>query len=208
MNTNGITETVSSFLYINLANILLIIFFLATTITSIYFYRSKTLHLNHKFTVYIKLLSSFGAIALASTLFLTVMYRKQDSNETSFQTFNQLFGQFAAHMDLFINHPEMNYYYNDIYGKRYMNYVVPYKRNRILEMQISTKILNTIASFLDYFKINKNYSTENILIMKERQDKLLDLHMKSKMFRENWEVYKTTIAAPLIIDYMKEKYNA
>ena len=43
--------------------------------------------------------------------------------------------------------------------------------------------------------------------MKESLEKLLDLNMKSKMFRENWEVYKTTIAAPLIIDYMKEKYN-
>ena len=193
--------------YNDLSSISLVLFFLIVIVTSIYFYRSSKLHQNHKFNVYIQMLAAFGAIALAFTLFLTVVYRKEDREESSFHAFSQLFGQVDDHIDVFISHPEMNYFYNELYGRQSLNYGVPYKRNRNLEYQITTKLFNTIASFLDYFQTHKDFSNNNLNIIRSRVLHIIGLHVKSKMFLENWKIYKSTMATDLTIQYMKENFN-
>ena len=191
----------------DLSSIALTLFFLIVIVTTIYFYRSSRLHQDHKFNVYIQMLSAFGAIALAITLLLTVMYRNEDREESSFHAFTQLFGQVDDHIDVFINHPEMNYFYNELYGRQSMNYGVPYKRNRDLEYQITNKLFNTIASFLDYFQTHKGDTSENLNIIRTRVNNIMGLHVKSKMFLENWKIYKSTVATELTIQYMKENFN-
>ena len=72
---------------------LLSILFITFIIILVKFVRSKTLHKNHKFNVFLLLISSFGGLALAATLLLTIYYRQEDRAEVSFQNYNTIWSK-------------------------------------------------------------------------------------------------------------------
>jgi len=55
---------------------------------------------------------------------------------------------------LFIEYPEMNYYYKELVG---IDYNLPQRRNYILENQISMIIFCRISSIVYFIDSNKNY---------------------------------------------------
>ena len=102
---------------------------------------------------------------------------------------------------------EINYYYNELFGLQHLNYGVQYKRRRDLENQITNKIFNTITSFIYFNSVNDYKPTVNSSIIEKRMKKMLDMHVKSPIFLENWEIYKKTLATSMLIGYMKHHYN-
>ena len=200
-------QRIQYFLNTKLINLILFILLIFTIVITTYLIRSNTLHKNHKFNVFLQLLSSLGALALGATLILTIVSQKETTAMQAIQNFDMLYQKFTETIELFIEHPEMNYYYNELFGLQHLNYGVQYKRHRDLENQITTKILNTITSFIYYNSVNDYKPTVNSSIIQNRMNKILDLHVKSPIFLENWEIYKKTLATSMLIDYMKNRYK-
>jgi len=204
---SNLSKKIIIFLNTQFANFVAILFFIFTIWFSVYFYRSSSLHKNHKFNVFINLIASFGGIALAATLFFTVVYHKQDSNNQTFQNYFNMFSQLTHTLEIFIAHPEMNYYYNDLFGQSYKNKYIHFKRNRVLENQITTKILNNMSSYVDYLTIDSYSPDENLHIVEIRLKKLFSLFLQSEIFVENWNKYKKNLASPMLIEYIKTNFN-
>ena len=148
-----------------------------------------------------------GALALGATLILTIVSQKETSDMQAVQNFDILYQKFTETLQIFMEHPEMNYYYNELFGLQHLNYGIHYKRNRDLENQITTKIFNTMTSFIYYYSVNDYKPIVNTSIIQKRMKKILDLHVKSPIFLENWEIYKKTLATSMLISYMKHNYK-
>jgi hypothetical protein len=200
-------QRINFFLNTKLINLILFILLIFTIVITTYLLRSKTLHKNHKFNVFLQLLSSLGALALGATLILTIVSQKETSDMQAVQNFDILYQKFTETLQIFMEHPEMNYYYNELFGLQHLNYGIHYKRNRDLENQITTKIFNTMTSFIYYYSVNDYKPIVNTSIIQKRMKKILDLHVKSPIFLENWEIYKKTLATSMLISYMKQNYK-
>ena len=122
-------QRIQYFLNTKLINLILFILLIFTIVITTYLLRSNTLHKNHKFNVFLQLLSSLGALALGATLILTIVSQKETNAMQAIQNFDK------------------------------------------------------------------------------RMKKILDMHVKSPIFLENWEIYKKTIATSMLIGYMKHHYN-
>jgi hypothetical protein len=200
-------QRINFFLNTKLINLILFILLIFTIVITTYLLRSKTLHKNHKFNVFLQLLSSLGALALGATLILTIVSQKETNAMQAIQNFDSLYQKFTETLELFMEHPEINYYYNELFGLQHLNYGIHYKRHRDLENQITNKIFNTITSFIYFNSVNDYKPTVNSSIIEKRMKKILDMHVKSPIFLENWEMYKKTIATSMLIGYMKHHYN-
>lgn len=182
----------------------LFIIFMSILVKFLY---SKTLHKNHKFNVFLLLISSFGGVALAATLLLTIYYRQEDRAEVSFQNYNTIWSKQNDLVKEFIEHPNMVYFYNDLYGGPNANKGRHYKRDIVMEHNIFNMVMNDVSTVVAYLEAKKFSPSENTERVKNRFDKLLDLHVKSKYFLEYWQSYKKTVAPDILVKYMKEHYS-
>lgn len=187
--------------------VILFVLFTVFCLILIKFIYSKTLHRNHKFVIFLTLLSSFGAIALAATLILTIYYRQEDEAETSFQNYDTIWKKQNELLQEFVEHPEMEYFYLDLYGESSVNKGHHYTRNITLERNFFNMVMNNISTIVSYLDAKKYSSSENTERVKDRFNKLLKLHVKSKYFLEYWKSYKQTVAPIILIKYMKENFN-
>lgn len=197
------------FTFINsyLVFIILFVIFFGFMFIFIKFIFSKTLHKNHKFNVFLNLISAFGAVALAATLFLTLYSNEKSTYETEFQNYNTIWDKHAQFIQQFIDHPEMEYFHADLYGRGFLNKGTHYKRNITLERNLFDILMNSISTVIIYLDSFKYIKTTNKTNIKDRLDKLLSLHVKSKYFLEYWREYKKFNAQQVVKDYMQENFN-
>ena len=195
------------FLYKYFVYFILFALFVSAGILFIKFIYSKTIHKNHKFNVFLTLISSFGAIALAATLLLTIYFHQQDAAETSFQNYDTLWKKQNDLLQEFIDHPEMEYFYLDLYGESNANKGHHFTRNIALERNLFNMLMNDISTIVAYLDAKKFSAGENTQRVKDRFNKLLSLHVKSKIFLEYWNEYKKTVAPAILVKYLKDNYN-
>ena len=199
----GVLTTVKQHVVYSIITIIVVI----ALIVTIYFIKSKGLHKNHKFNVFINLISAYGAIALAITLILTIIFHKQDVVHSNFTDYLVLLKDYEDTIEMFMGRPEMNYYYNELFGTPELNLNVKYKRNYILEYQMSISIFSRLAGFNEYITMNQHIDPENTQLFKERMNNIFTLHFKSKLFRKYYAFYKKVLASKLTIQYVKENFN-
>ena len=144
---------------------------------------------------------------MAITLLLTVFYRQQDKDEVSFQNYAAIWSKHTAFTMLFVDHPEMQYFHNDLYGMAYLNKGHHYKRNIELERNFFIILIDALTTIIAYINVTKDdYSYAKMSII-SRFDTLMRLHVKSKLFLEHWNKYKKFQATPDVVEYMKNNYN-
>lgn len=206
--TASISMQILSFIHKYLIIVLLSILFITFIVILVKFLRSKTLHKNHKFNVFLALISSFGGLALAATLLLTIYYRQEDRAEVSFQNYNTIWSKQNDLVKEIIEHPDMEYFYLDLYGGPNANKGHHYKRNIVMEHNLFNMLMNDISTVVAYLEVKRYYPiSENNKRIKDRFKRLLDLHVKSKYFLEYWQSYKKTVAPEILVKYMKDNYN-
>lgn len=195
--------------FINTYSVFIILFIILFSFAAIFvkFVFSKTLHKNHKFNVLLDVISAFGAVALACTLFLTLYYNQKSSAETEFQNYNAIWSKQSEFIQQFINHPEMEYFHSDLYARGFLNKGTHYKRNITLERNFFDILMDNISTIIIYLDNYKYINSTNKINIKERLDKLLSLHVKSKYFLEYWREYKKFNAQQVVKDYMQENFN-
>lgn len=204
---NKTVDNILTFLNTYLVFIVVFILFFLFGYILIKFITSKTLHKNHKFNVFLSMISSLGAVVLSATLFLTLYYHNESIVETSFQNYDTIWKKQNELIQEFIDHPEMEYFHSDLYGKSYLNKTLHYKRNIPLERNLFDMIMNNISTTAAYLENYKYMDSLNKTRTKDRLDALMSLHKKSKIFLEYWKSYKKLDASPNLVRFMKENYD-
>lgn len=106
-------------------------------------------------------------------------------------------------LEIFIAHPEMNYYYEELLGIKKID--ANTKRNLTLEHEITMLIFAKLAKWAVY--INESDKEESYK-SKIWLDRIMDTYMKSNIFKNYWiNEYKPKLAGPATLSYMSERYN-
>ena len=159
------------------------------------------------------LVQIFMAITIIMTVYSVylqnITYADQAANEdTNF--FDNFFKDFFdSTIEFFINNPSMNYYFNELFYNT-SNYNEK-DRNKDLETQYSLIIFSRMGAIVYYINTykKKKYG-EHSQQLKRTENKLLkilDSFYGSKIFVENWNMYKKGLANPGIIDYVKKNFD-
>jgi len=201
------TASIETFIHKYLIVVILSFLFITFVLILVKFLYSKTLHKNHKFNIFLLLVSSFGGVALAATLLLTIYYRQEDRAEVSFQNYNTIWSKQNDLVREIIQHPNMEYFYDDLYGGSQFKKGRHFKRDIVMEHNLFNMIMNDVSTVVAYLEAKKYSPSENTARIKDRFNRLLELHVKSKYFLEYWKSYKKTVAPEILIKYMKENYN-
>ena len=184
------------------------LYFIAIILLSVTYWKT---HLGEdaKFQTYIQVLMAATIIMTVYSVYLQqVTYRET----TSYNQLNNFDDDFKALFDdtlkFFIDNPEMNYYYEELFYNKTV-----YKeedRNINLETQYTLIILSRVSNIIYSFYVYGNkFSEKNERIAQSEATlkNILDSFFGSKIFIENWEKYKKGLATPITKQYIKENFN-
>jgi hypothetical protein len=162
-----------------------------------------------KFQTYVQVLMAGTIIMTVYSVYLQqITYRET----TSYNQLNNFDDDFKSLFDdtlkFFIDNPEMNYYYEELFYNKTI-----YKeedRNKNLETQYTLIILSRVSNIVYSFYIYGNKFSEKNQRIEQSEATLkniLDSFFGSKIFNENWEKYKKGLATPITKQYIKENFN-
>lgn len=183
-----------------------------STIAIFGFFGLLTFHYwNHKYYKSVKF-QTFGPYinGIAATficfgiIFQVAAYFQQriEDKITVYTNLNESFLQ--PIFDLFIQNPEMNYYYNDLFGIEKMNPNV--KRNQTLELQISMIIFSKIAVPAVYIELSQD--KDMVSLSQKGLVKILKTFMKCQLFVHYYVTYfKPNIAGPVVVEFMEQNFH-
>ena len=166
--------------------------------------------LNSKYYKYIQFRNYVGIITAVSTfvlaigvLFQVVFYtvEQQKDEVMSFTSFSKDYVD--SIIDTFMQHPEMNYYYDELFNGKINNHA---KRNIVLENQISTRIFaKTIEQI---YTVNTNEYASDVMVLKQTLIKIMNMFFRSEKFKNYYlYYYKPYLADSLMISFMKEHFG-
>jgi hypothetical protein len=186
-----------------------LLYFIAFILLTKYYWKSR-FGFDPKFQTYVQVLIAGTIIITVYSVYFQIVSYKDSVNNQEVQYFDNFYKEFLDEtIKFFIDHPEMNYYYDELFYNT-SNYDER-ERNKDLESQISIIIFSRMSSIINY--INTYKKTEN----DERRDKIeqseklllkiLDSFFGSKIFNEYWKKFKNGLSNKQTIDYIKQHFN-
>jgi hypothetical protein len=147
-----------------------------------------------------------GVLITAYAIYLQINYHKGDTHNGEITFFTNLMRNFLDdNIKIFIKYPHMNYYYAELMGFKYKQ---PYKRDYMAENQISNIIFSRLASVAYYIETSTDYSSkEDLSELQSRFDAVIGTFLQSKIFRDNWNIYKEKLSGPPIRRYMENNFG-
>ena len=171
----------------------------------VYWFWYGNYYKNLKFMTLLTVLTTLTSIIFVSAAFFQVVsYYTTKANE-EIDHYNALSKAFLDDtLELFIDHPEMNYYYQDLMGKKLIDKNT--KRNYSLEHQISMLIFSRLAKFAIFAQ-----QTHDKTISDKIQNWLghvFNTFIQSPTLQSYWiHEYKPKLSGPASRLYMEEHYN-
>jgi len=184
------------------------LYFIAIILLTVTYWKT---HLGEdaKFQTYIQVLMAATIIMTVYSVYLQqVTYRETTSNNELNNFDSDYKDLFDNTLKFFIDNPEMNYYYEELFYNKSI-----YKeedRNKNLETQYTLIILSRVSNIIYSFYVYGNkFSEKNERIAQSEVTlkNILDSFFGSKIFNENWEKYKKGLATPITKEYIKENFN-
>ena len=169
------------------------------------FYWQSNLHTNLKFKTYVKVLI---AILTLYAIFIAFQFHNDYAINNEITSYDKLSSSFYDDvLNIFIKYPEMNYYYKELMNLP-MHNNTHIKGNIVLENKISMLIFSKLSNVVQYIIKSKSESTVNTLNLLECKTlNVLNIYFNSKIFRDNWKIYKERIACDAFKQFIQEKYN-
>jgi len=146
------------------------------------------------------IVSSLFSIAIICQL---INYTREQSSEriAGYEEQSKLF--LDDILQIFIEHPEINYYYEELLGIKKID--ANTERNLVLEHEITMLIFAKLAKWSMYINESDQEESHNSKIW---LDHIMDTYMKSKIFKKYWiNEYKPKLTGPAARKYMLERYN-
>ena len=181
-----------------------LILFIIILVMILSFFLNNKLHKDPRYTSYVNVLIAIGTFILSMGVVVQVFSYQDVKKKFTSNIINSFVKNFITSiMNLFINHPEMNYFYEEIFLNKDISYQ---NRNIVLEGQICVNIFNKIVQELSIVDIYKD--DPRVEITKEVMNKILGVILKSHRVRYYYtNLYKPKFAGPLIIDYMQTNFG-
>ena len=184
-----------------------IIFLFSILAISSFFYLSSDLHKHAKFNGYLQFLGAFAIIFTIIALIIQTSSNREKVTADSISFYSNLKKEFVEeHFKLFMQYPQLNYYYNELMG---IKYNLPSNRNYILENQITMVIFARLSTVLYFINENKQYEIVTKKSLDDLENKVVEmmsLYFKSTIFQENWKFYYNTIAGDNVINFVKKYF--
>lgn len=170
----------------------------------IFYWLNHKYHKYNKFQSYIKVMTAVGTIILAFGLVSQLVYYRDEKNKFTSQTISNFEKEFTfSIISLFMDHPEMNYFYEEIFFNKVNS---QQKRNNILEGQICLSIFAKIVEQLAVIDVYMNYpETENINNILKKYSKILFKSSRVRFYYTN--LYKPNFGGKLMIEFIQTNFG-
>lgn len=160
---------------------------------------------HQKFKVFLTVITTITSIVFSTAVIIQVInFNHQSTNEEidKYDAYSKLF--IDDNQQMFVDHPEMNYFYEDLHGiKPIDEHTV---RNIDLERQMSVLIFGRVAKTAMYIQT----TTDKDLVIKLNTylKRTMDTYMKSPTLRYYYtNFYKPKLAGPAGRKYIKDNYQ-
>lgn len=157
------------------------------------------------------IVSIYGSMGLFLTIYnMYISSKNTYANTVSGQLnyLNQLFQNISQTISSFFTaNKNMKYFFDEIFNDKINT--DESIRDTNLEQIFTNNILTNVDSLINYIDSFKlvNGTNFQLKIMEEKLEKLLNQLMKSKIFVENWNKFKTTLALKWTKNYIELYYN-
>ena len=189
-------------MYINAIYLFISIIFCVGLILNLYW--KSRLYTKQRFKIMLPVVTTITSTLLAiAVIFQVVNFNHQNILEevSQYNALSKLF--IDDNTQMFIDHPEMNYYYNDLMGIKPIDSNTT--RNFDLERQFSVLIFARMAKTAKYLQ-----STDNEVMNEGTETYLkrtMDLYTRSPTFRNYYTNCYKQIAGPAGRQYMLKNYK-
>ena len=186
-----------------------LLYFIAFVLLTKYYWKTKFGY-DPKFQTYVQVLIASTIIITVYSVYFQIVSYKDSVNNQEVQYFNNFYKDFLDEtIKFFIDHPEMNYYYDELFYNK--SDYEERERNKELESQISIIIFSRMGSIINYintYKKNKNEERRDKIRQSEKLLlKILDSFFGSKIFNEYWKKFKNGLTNKQTIDYIQAHFN-
>jgi hypothetical protein len=192
---------------INIYYIIFLLFIIAILV--IFGVWNSNIHKNPKYRSLLSLLGALTIMFSSFAIILQVYTFNASQADSQIQIYEQMFDDlFAAISTYFETNPKMNYYYSEMF--RPLNYnETTTTENRLYteEQQVTTSILQKIASIVYFLENDKTLSPSESNDIEEKLNKFITNMIKSPIFVENYNNIKINFVSESLSNYMQQHFN-
>ena len=192
---------------VNIYYIVFLLFIIAVLV--IFSVWNSNIHKNPKYRSLLNLLTALTILFSSFAIILQVYTFNASQADSQIQIYEQMFDDlFTAITTYFETNPKMNYYYSEMF--RPLNYnETTTTENRLYteEQQVTTSILQKIASIVYFLENDKTLSPAESKDIEEKLDKFITNMVKSPIFVENYNNIKLNFVSESLSKYMQQHFN-
>jgi len=191
---------------INIYYIIFLLFIIAILV--IFGVWNSNIHKNPKYRSLLSLLGALTIMFSSFAIILQVYTFNASQADSQIQIYEQMFDDlFAVISTYFETNPKLNYYYNEMFHPLNYNQSSIEQRLYTEEMQVTTSILQKIASIVYFIENDKTLSPSESKDIEEKLDKLIRNMVNSHIFVENYQNIKLNFVSESLSNYMQRHYN-
>ena len=165
-------------------------------------------HQNAKYRSLLNLLTALSILFSSFAIVVQVYTFNASQKDSQIQIYEQMFDDlFESITTYFETNPKMNYYYDQMF--RPLNYKQTAVGQRMYteEQQVTTSILQKIASIVYFIETDKTLSQNDADVIEEKLDKFISNMIDSPIFIENYNNVKANFVSTQLGKYMKQHFK-
>jgi DNA-binding transcriptional regulator YhcF (GntR family) len=169
---------------------------------------NSNIHESAKYKSLLNLLTALSILFSSFAIVVQVYTFNASQTDSQIQIYEQMFDDlFSEITTYFETNPKMNYYYEEMFHPLKYNQAVSLHRLYTEEQQVTTSILQKIASIVYFLDNDKTLSSAQSTEIQEKLDKFIKNMVKSPIFIENYNNIKMDFVSDSLSDYMSQHYN-
>jgi hypothetical protein len=169
---------------------------------------NSNIHQNAKYRSLLNLLTALSILFSSFAIVVQVYTFNASQKDSQIQIYEQMFDDlFESITTYFETNPKMNYYYDQMF--RPLNYKQAPVGQRLYteEQQVTTSILQKIASIVYFLETDKTLSQNDADVIEEKMDKFIGNMVDSPIFIENYNNVKSSFVSTELGKYMKQHFK-
>lgn len=191
---------------LNIYYVIYILFIISILI--IFFVLNSNIHKNEKYKSLLQLLTALTILFTSFAIVLQIYTFNAGQTIEQIKIYEQIFDDlFEEITTYFETYPKMNYYYDQMFHPLNYNNKTIVTRYYTEEQQVTSSILQKIASIIYFVENDKTLNQEDKNDVTEKLDKFITSMIKSPIFLENYNNLRKTFISITLKNYMKEHFN-
>lgn len=169
---------------------------------------NSNIHQNAKYRSLLNLLTALSILFSSFAIVVQVYTFNASQTDSQIQIYEQMFDDlFESITSYFEANPKMNYYYDQMF--RPLNYKQAPVGQRLYteEQQVTTSILQKIASIVYFVETDKTLSQNDADVIQDKLDKFITNMVDSPIFIENYNNVRANFVSTQLGKYMKQHFK-